>query len=141
VYDVTKNTGWVSVGIDHDTAGCAVSTIKRWWDNEGRSAYPYARRLFISAGGGGSNGSRNRLWKLELAAFAQESGLHITVSHLPPGTSKWNKIEHRLFSHISMNWRGCPLVSHEVVVGLIGSRYFSLQIFSGMISISKPFFL
>lgn len=121
VYDVTRNTGWVSVGTDHDTAVFAVATIKRWWDNEGVVAYPNANRLFITADGGGSNGSRNRLWKRELAAFAQESGLKITVSHLPPGTSKWNKIEHRLFSHISMNWRGRPLVSHEVVVGLIGS--------------------
>ncbi|MGV8119089.1 MAG: ISAzo13 family transposase [Candidatus Xenobiia bacterium LiM19] len=121
VYDVARNTGWVSVGTDHDTATFAVSTIKRWWDTEGIIEYPNARRLFITADGGGSNGARNRLWKRELADFAQESGLHISVSHLPPGTSKWNKIEHRLFSHISMNWRGRPLISHEVVVGLIGA--------------------
>lgn len=121
VYDISRNTGWVSVGTDHDTATFAVATIKRWWDIEGIVEYPNARRLLITADGGGSNGSRSRLWKKELADFAKESGLNISVSHLPPGTSKWNKIEHRLFSHISMNWRGRPLISHEVVVGLIGA--------------------
>lgn len=121
VYDVHRNSGWVNVGTDHDTAAFAVATIKRWWYNDGMLAYPNAGQLFITADGGGSNGVRNRLWKRELAEFAEESGLKITVSHLPPGTSKWNKIEHRLFSHISMNWKGQPLVSHEVVVGLINA--------------------
>jgi len=121
VYVIARNAGWVSVGTDHDTATFAVATIKSWWNTEGIIEYPHARRLLITADGGGSNGSRNRLWKKEMADFAQKSGLHISVSHLPPGTSKWNKIEHRLFSHISMNWRGRPLISHEVVVGLIAA--------------------
>jgi transposase len=119
VYDVGTNTGWVSVGTDHDTASFAVATIRRWWDQMGVAAYPRARRLLICADSGGSNGYRSRLWKIELARFASEAGMGITVCHLPPGTSKWNKIEHRLFCHISMNWRGRPLTSYEVVVELI----------------------
>lgn len=121
VYDVTKNTGWVSVGNSYDTAAFAVETIRRWWNAVGRQIYPEATKLLIAADGGGSNGSKVRLWKLELSKFAAETGLEITVTHLPPGTSKWNKIEHRLFSYISMNWRGRPLTSHEVIVQLIGS--------------------
>jgi len=121
VYDVSANTGWVAVGRDHDTAAFAVQTLRRWWDQVGKPAYPAATRLLISADGGGSNGYRTRLWKIELAKLAAETGLQVTVCHLPPGTSKWNKIEHRLFSHISMNWRGRPLTSHEVVVNLIAS--------------------
>ena len=121
VYDVAGNAGWVSVGTDHDTAAFAVATIRTWWDKAGQAAYPDARRLLITADGGGSNGYRTRLWKTELAAFAAETGLQITVCHLPPGTSKWNKIEHRLFSHISMNWRGLPLTSHEVIVNTIAA--------------------
>src|SRR6266571_4869657 len=115
VYDVAGNAGWVSVGTDHDTAAFAVATIRTWWDKAGQAAYPRARRLLITADGGGSDGYRTRLWKTELAALAAETGLQLTVCHLPPGTSKWNKIEHRLFSHISMNWRGRPLTSHEVI--------------------------
>jgi len=121
VYDVGAHTGWVSVGKDHDTAAFAVATLRSWWGQVGRPAYPNTRRLLICADSGGSNGSRLRLWKVELAALAAETGLEITVCHLPPGTSKWNKIEHRLFSHISMNWRGRPLESHEVVVDLIAA--------------------
>lgn len=121
VYDVGQNEGWVSVGVDHDTSAFAVMTIRRWWEMVGSRTYPSATRLLISADGGGSNGSRSRLWKLKLGELAQQTGLEITVCHLPPGTSKWNKIEHRLFSHISMNWRGRPLTSHQVVVDLIGS--------------------
>ena len=121
VYDVAANAGWVSVGTDHDTAAFAVQAIRTWWRNAGQPAYPAATRLLICADGGGSNGYRTRLWKTELAALAAETGLEITVCHLPPGTSKWNKIEHRLFSHISMNWRGRPLTSHEVIVSLIAS--------------------
>jgi DNA-binding phage protein len=121
VYDVARNTGWVTVGQDHDTASFAVATIARWWAAVGRPAYPRADRLLICADGGGSNGARTRLWKVELQRFATATGLTVTVCHLPPGTSKWNKIEHRLFSHISMNWRGRPLVSHEVIVELIGA--------------------
>jgi hypothetical protein len=121
VYDVGANTGWVSVGKDHDTAAFAVATLRSWWGQVGQPAYPNTRRLLICADSGGSNGSRLRLWKVELAALAAETGLAITVCHLPPGTSKWNKIEHRLFSHISMNWRGRPLESHEVVVDLIAA--------------------
>ena len=121
VYDIGANSGWVSVGSDHDTAAFAVATLRRWWDHEGHAAYPHADRLLITADGGGSNGTRLRAWKSELAAFATTTGLHITVAHLPPGTSKWNKIEHRLFSHITMNWRGTPLTSHQVVVNLIGA--------------------
>ena len=119
VYDLARNEGWVSVGTDHDTAAFAVSTIRRWWESMGRPLYPQAERLLITVDGGGSNGSRKRLWKKELAAFADASGLIIEVCHLPPGTSKWNKIEHRLFSFISQNWRGKPLITHEVIVQLI----------------------
>jgi len=121
VYDVGADTGWVSVGTDHDTAAFAVNTIKTWWMGAGKLLYPNASRLLISADGGGSNGYRTRQWKTELAALAADTGLTITVCHLPPGTSKWNKIEHRLFSHISMNWRGRPLTSHEVIVETIAA--------------------
>ena len=121
VYDVASNTGWVSVGTDHDTASFAVATIRRWWYAMGQAAYPAAGELMIMADGGGSNGSRVRLWKLELQRLANELALTIRVSHFPPGTSKWNKIEHRLFSYISLNWRGQPLVSHEVIVNLIAA--------------------
>lgn len=116
VYDIAANTGWVNVGTDADTGQFAVESIRRWWAILGRDAYPVATRLLITADAGGSNGSRLRLWKSELAEFAAQSGLHITVCHLPPGTSKWNKIEHRLFSAISRNWRGRPLESHEVIL-------------------------
>jgi len=121
VYDLANNTGWVSVGTDHDTASFAVSTIRRWWFAMGKILYPDASELMIMADGGGSNGSRVRLWKLELQKLADELGITIRVSHFPPGTSKWNKIEHRLFSYISMNWRGKPLVSHETIVNLIAA--------------------
>ncbi len=119
VYDVTKNEGWVSVGVDHDTAAFAVQSIASWWRSMGQQAYPQAKDLLISADGGGSNGHRVRLWKIEIQKLADETGLAISVCHLPPGTSKWNKIEHRLFSFISQNWRGKPLISHEVIVNLI----------------------
>ena len=121
IYDVGRNLGWVNVGRDHDTASFAVASIRRWWCDMGRELYGKATALLICADGGGSNGYRVRLWKVELQNLADELGIAITVSHLPPGTSKWNKIEHRLFSHISMNWRGRPLTSHEVVVDLIGN--------------------
>lgn len=121
IYDVAKNAGWVNVGCDHDTASFAVGSIRRWWNSMGRTVYPEANRLLICADSGGSNGYRIRLWKVELQRWADDTGLDVAVCHLPPGTSKWNKIEHRLFSHISMNWRGRPLVSHEVVVKLIGA--------------------
>jgi DDE family transposase len=121
IYDVTADTGWVNVGCDHDTAAFAVASIRRWWQSRGTSDYPHARRLLITADAGGSNGHRTRAWKTELAALAAETGLHVTVCHLPPGTSKWNKIEHRLFSHITMNWRGRPLSSHEVIVASIAA--------------------
>jgi len=121
VYDVGQNEGWVSVGVDHDTASFAVESIRRWWDQMGQPTYPRATRLLISADGGGSNGYRVRLWKLELQRLADQTGLEIRVCHLPPGTSKWNKIEHRLFSFISQNWRGKPLVSYEVIVNLIAA--------------------
>jgi Rhodopirellula transposase DDE domain len=121
IYDITNNLGWVSVGTDHDTASFAVSTIRRWWFGMGKALYPDARELLITADGGGSNGSRVRLWKVELQKLADELGIPIRVSHFPPGTSKWNKIEHRLFSYISMNWRGKPLVSHETIVNLIAA--------------------
>jgi transposase len=121
IYDLARNEGWVSVGIDHDTAAFAVHAIERWWELMGRAAYPEATRLSITADGGGSNGSRLRLWKWELQQLARRTGLSITVTHLPPGTSKWNKIEHRLFSHIAMNWRGKPLVSLAAIVSLIGA--------------------
>ena len=120
VYDEATNTGWVSVGVDHDTAECAVETVRRWWRHMGSKVYPKAKRILNTADGGGSNGSRCRLWKVELQRFANESGLGISVCHFPPGTSKWNKIEHRMFCHITENWRGRPLVSREVVVNLIG---------------------
>lgn len=119
VYDVGRNEAWVSVGIDHDTAEFAVGSIRQWWRRMGRPRYKAATRLYITADGGGSNGSRNRLWKRELQRLADDTGLEITVSHLPPGTSKWNKIEHRLFSQITLNWRGRPLSTLEVVVALI----------------------
>ena len=121
VYDLATDTGWVSVGTDHDTAAFAVETIRRWWQSAATTAYSHATRLLITADGGGSNGYRTRLWKTELAALAAHTGLAITVCHLPPGTSKWNKIEHRLFSHISMNWRGRPLTSHDVIVQSIAA--------------------
>ena len=121
IYDLAQNTGWVSVGIDHDTASFAVATIRRWWQAMGQEKYPQAKRLMITADGGGSNGSRLRLWKLELQTLADETGLAIAVSHFPPGTSKWNKIEHRLFSFISKNWRGQPLTSLQVIVSLIAA--------------------
>jgi Rhodopirellula transposase DDE domain len=121
VYDLGANAGWVSVGTDHDTAAFAVATLRHWWEQAGRGAYPQAERLLITADAGGSNGYRIRAWKTELARFAAETGLAVTVCHFPPGTSKWNKIEHRLFSHISMNWRGRSLVSHEVIVELIAA--------------------
>jgi hypothetical protein len=121
IYDVARNAGWVSVGVDHDTATFAVNTIRRWWRQTGRPAYPQARSLLILADGGGSNGSRVRLWKWELHKLACQSGLTIEVCHLPPGTSKWNKIEHRLFSFISQNWRGRPLLTHATIVNLIAS--------------------
>jgi hypothetical protein len=116
VYDIAANTGWVNVGTDADTGQFAVESIRRWWTTMGAISYPGSDKLLITADSGGSNGSRLRLWKTELAAFAAEAGLDITVCHLPPGTSKWNKIEHRLFSAISRNWRGRPLESHEVVI-------------------------
>ena len=121
VYDVAANQGWVSVGIDHDTASFAVHAIRRWWSQMGRRAYPDTPALLITADAGGSNGSRVRLWKWELQKLADETGLRIGVSHLPPGTSKWNKIEHRLFAFISMNWRGKPLTSHAVILKLIAA--------------------
>ena len=121
VYDLSRNEGWVSVGIDHDTASFAVNAVRRWWRVMGRSAYPDGESLLITADAGGSNGPRVRLWKWELQKFANRSGLSITVCHFPPGTSKWNKIEHRLFSHIAMNWRGKPLVSLATIVSLIGA--------------------
>ena len=121
VYDLTANQGWVSVGIDHDTAEFAVETIRRWWREMGHQIYPRAQRLLITADGGGSNSYRTRLWKLELQALADDLGLEISVCHFPPGTSKWNKIEHRMFCHITQNWRGRPLISRQAVVELIGN--------------------
>jgi hypothetical protein len=121
VYDLANNVGWVGVGISHDTAEFAVATIARWWRRLGRRSFPKARSLLITADGGGSNGTRVRLWKWELQEFANRSGLTITVCHMPPGTSKWNKIEHRLFSFITQNWRGKPLESHAAIVKLIAS--------------------
>ena len=121
VYDVTNNEGWVSVGIDHDTARFAAEALRRWWKKMGSKRYPHATELLITADGGGSNGSRSRLWKVALQELADRLGLRLTVCHFPPGTSKWNKIEHRMFSHITMNWRGKPLVSHEVIVQLIAN--------------------
>ena len=121
VYDITGNTGWVSIGVDHDTASFAVNAIRSWWRMMGQARYPEARSLLITADCGGSNGARVRLWKRELQTLADELGLTITVCHLPPGTSKWNKIEHRLFSFITQNWRGKPLVSYQTIVQLITS--------------------
>jgi len=121
VYDIAANAGWVSVGIDHDTAAFAVESIRRWWHEFGKSRYLGAKRLLITADCGGSNGVRVRLWKRELQKLANETGLAITVAHLPPGTSKWNRIEHRLFAFITQNWRGKPLVSHQVIVQLISA--------------------
>ena len=121
VYDMAANLGWVSVGVDHDTAEFAVATLRRWWQRLGSEMYPGAKRLLVTADGGGSNGSRCRLWKLKLQELADETGLRITVCHFPPGTSKWNKIEHRMFCHITQNWRGRPLVDLECIVELIGS--------------------
>jgi hypothetical protein len=119
IYELSRNVGFVNVGTDHDTATFAVASIRKWWRSEGRRAYPKAKRIQITADAGGSNGSRLRLWKWELQRFAEETGLPISVSHFPPGTSKWNKVEHRLFSFISSNWRGEPLVDYETVVNLI----------------------
>ena len=121
VYDLTRNAGWVSVGIDHDTASFAARTILKWWRKMGHPAYPRARQLMITADAGGSNGPRVRLWKWEVQQLANRTGLAITVCHFPPGTSKWNKIEHRLFSYITTNWRGQPLISLAVIVSLISS--------------------
>jgi transposase len=121
IYDLAANTGWVNVGIDNDTAAFAVQTIRRWWQDVGGVRYPLAKRLLITADGGGSNGSRVRLWKRELQRLADELGISIEVRHLPPGTSKWNKIEHRLFSFITQNWRAKPLVSYRVIVDLIAA--------------------
>ena len=121
VYDLAANTGWVSLGIDNDTAEFAVNTIRRWHETMGQTRYPNTDRLMITADGGGSNGSRVRLWKVELQKFADETGLTLQIHHYPPGTSKWNKIEHRLFCHITQNWRGKPLVSHQVILDLIGA--------------------
>ncbi len=121
VYDLRQNAGWVNVGIDHDTAAFAVESLRRWWNAVGQSQYPGAKRLLISADGGGSNGSRVRLWKWELQQMADETGLAITVCHLPPGTSKWNKIEHRLFAWISQNWRGKPSKGYAVILKLIAA--------------------
>ena len=120
VYDLASNSGWVSVGVDHDTSAFAVHTIRRWWKTMGRKKYPNARTLLITADSGGSNGVRVRLWKWELQKLANDIQMSISVSHLPPGTSKWNKIEHRLFSFITQNWRGKPLLSHATIVNLIG---------------------
>jgi hypothetical protein len=121
VYDLGANTGWVSVGTDRETAAFAVNALRGWWNTHGRHTYPDTDRLLITADSGGANGNRRRTWKTELAALAAETGLAISVCHLPPGTSKWNKIEHRLFSQITMNWRGRPLISHETIINLIGA--------------------
>jgi len=121
VYDLHRNMGWVSVGVSHETAAFAVATIRRWWRELGRKSYPKAHSLLIVADGGGSNGSRVRLWKWELQKLANATGLRISVCHLPPGTSKWNKIEHRLFSYITQNWRGTPLLTHATIVNLIAN--------------------
>jgi transposase len=121
IYDIGRNDGWVNVGVDKDTAAFAVESIRRWWNNMGKANYPKAKQIVITADGGGSNGSRVRLWKTQLQDFCNEIGIPVVVSHFPPGTSKWNKIEHRLFSYISMNWRGKPLTSFEAVLNLISS--------------------
>ena len=120
-YDVRRNEGFVNVGISHETAEFAVESLRRWWKLFGRLHYPRAQRLLLCADGGGSNGTRNRAWKYHLQQFADQRGLEVTVCHYPPGTSKWNKIEHRLFSYISLNWKGRPLVSYETVLNLIGA--------------------
>jgi hypothetical protein len=121
VYDIAANTGWINLGITHDTAAFAVESIRRWWQELGQARYSHAQKLLITADCGGSNGARVRLWKIELQRLADETGLTITVAHLPPGTSKWNRIEHRLFAFITQNWRGKPLLTHEVVVQLIAA--------------------
>jgi hypothetical protein len=121
IYDLGRNAGWVEVGVDHDTAAFAVAAIRAWWWGDGAAAYPQASRLLVTADAGGSNSYRSRLWKTELAALADQTGLAITVCHFPPGTSKWNRVEHRLFAAISTNWRGQPLTSHEIIVNLIGA--------------------
>jgi hypothetical protein len=121
VYDLKENEAWVSVGVSHDTAEFAVQTIRAWWQEMGSLTYPHASSLLIMADGGGSNGYRLRLWKLELQGLVNELGFPVTVCHLPPGTSKWNKIEHRLFSFITKNWRGKPLITHQVIVNLIAA--------------------
>ncbi len=121
VYDIVNNQGWVSVGINHDTAQFAANSIRQWWTQMGGDRFPGAKRLLITADGGGSNGHRCRLWKVSLQDLANKIGLPLTVCHFPPGTSKWNKIEHRLFSFITQNWRGRPLVSHQTIVSLIAS--------------------
>ncbi|MBS3082250.1 ISAzo13 family transposase, partial [Candidatus Pacearchaeota archaeon] len=119
IYNINMNKGFVNVGIDHNTSEFAVESIRQWWDNIGNKNYPYAKELLICADGGGSNASRSRLWKFYLQKFANKTGLKITVCHFPPGTSKWNKIEHKMFSFISMNWRGRPLINYEVIINLI----------------------
>ena len=121
VFDITNNHGWVSVGTDHDTSQFVVNTIRQWWYQKGQQVYPQTEKLLITADGGGSIGSRNRLWKYELQRFVDETQIAVTVCHFPPGTSKWNKIEHRMFSHITKNWRGRPITSHEVMVNLIAN--------------------
>lgn len=121
IYDIAANTGWINVGVDHDTSAFAVASIRRWWAHSGSREYPGAERLLITADAGGSNSYRHRLWKAELGAFAAKAGLQVTVCHFPPGTSKWNKIKHRLFSAITLNWRGRPLTSHEVVLATINA--------------------
>ena len=140
VYDLGRNEGWVNVGVDHDTAAFAVESIRRWWRLMGRPSYPQAKRLLITADAGGSNGPRVRLWKWELQQLADETGLEISVCHFPPGTSKWNKIEHRLFSFISQNWRGKPLISHEVIINLIAATTSKtgLEVKSGLDANSYP---
>jgi hypothetical protein len=120
VYDIADDSAWVSVGVDHDTCVFSVATIERWWEEVGRHKYPNATSLLITADGGGSNGHRPWRWKFELARFATATGLNVTVAHYPPGTSKWNKVEHRLFSRITGNWRGKPLTTYQTVVNLIG---------------------
>jgi transposase len=140
VYDLGRNEGWVNVGVDHDTAAFAVESIRRWWRLMGRPSYPKAKRLLITADAGGSNGTRVRLWKWELQQLADETGLEISVCHFPPGTSKWNKIEHRLFSFISQNWRGKPLISHEIIINLIAATTSKtgLEVKSGLDANSYP---
>jgi hypothetical protein len=140
VYDLAANEAWVSVGTDHDTGAFAVESIRRWWQTMGAPLYPEARRLLVTADAGGSNGARLRLWKAELQRLADETGLEIAVCHFPPGTSKWNKVEHRLFSAITMNWRGKPLVSHEAIVRLIAATTTrtGLKVRSGLDTGSYP---